>query len=322
MSGCEFETVWRDDDLLEKGSMIGRCIERSGFAHVPNFLTGSELDVLRDAFDSSGSDEKSKVVRWFGRPKLPSSTISKLRRLHEVSLPGTRLATVGAFYFRVNADSECASVDFPWHVDHESWYLYGEHRRYLNIWLAVEKTDPGAANLKVIPHDTLRQADAQIANLVEGHGAIRVASGRITFDAMSRSLDLGFDLDELSVTPQMRPGDALVLRGDVLHRTQDRLGDRTALSLRCVALDHVIDVSHYYPSSRAHITGLLAEVRPYAANAFLFQKEGATRLSIEELFHSAKKLAAQAVNGTTHLEFREFLWNYQTSLRGQLVQTE
>jgi ectoine hydroxylase-related dioxygenase (phytanoyl-CoA dioxygenase family) len=49
------------------------------------------------------------------------------------------------------------------------------------------------------------------------------------------------NLETIKITPKLAPGDLLMLRGDTIHRTQDNLTRRVALSMRCTNGNHVVN---------------------------------------------------------------------------------
>ena len=47
-------------------------------------------------------------------------------------------------------------------------------------------------------------------------------------------LELPINFDDIKYSPNLIAGDMLIIRGDVIHKTNDMLTERVALSLRCV----------------------------------------------------------------------------------------
>lgn len=297
-------------------------IARKGCAVLRSFIDAEELAALRGLLAvGTGGSGRSEAIRWISSPRVPASLARKLRQVERNCFPGTPMISVGAFLFRVAADPALPTVDFPWHVDHESFYLYGQHRNYLNIWIPVEKERACDANLCVVPFDRLAAADPDLCRLVEGRGAIKVDGRRFAFDATGMTRDCGFDLDSIAEAPELRSGDLLVLRGDVLHRTQNQRAARTALSIRCVDASHTIDASHYYPRAPSHAAGLLKAVRSYAGNAFILQRCGQRAMSVASLLAAARELRRLPAQQMTS-EFEAFLRTYVPNLEARAAASD
>jgi hypothetical protein len=144
-----------------------------------------------------------------------------------------------------------------WHVDHFSYYLGGDHVNYLICYLPVKKPDVHSCNLTVIPYDVLKQCDPNTYNLVRRRGALRfrcvepdtkpwfemrfpderIEVGQwFAIDDFypSPGWKLEIDLEKHKVVPQLSVGDLLIMRADVIHRTEDAKTDR--ISIRCDAI--------------------------------------------------------------------------------------
>src|SRR5205814_6232367 len=107
-----------------------------------------------------------------------------------------------------------------------------------NFYIPIIKPVRGKSNLAVVPFDVLGARSPEIAQASRGRGATRFAvkSGRMTVvhdnARGGRHGTLPFLLDDIAVTPELDAGDLLLLRGDVIHRTQDTDTRRVAASLR------------------------------------------------------------------------------------------
>lgn len=144
-----------------------------------------------------------------------------------------------------------------WHVDHFSYYLGGDHANYLICYLPVKKPDVNLCNLALIPYDVLRQFDAKTYDRVQHRGALRFRcvepdtkpwfemrfpDERIEVGQWyaiddfypSPGWKLEIDLERHKVVPQLSVGDLLIMRADVIHRTEDAKTDR--ISIRCDAI--------------------------------------------------------------------------------------
>ena len=61
-----------------------------------------------------------------------------------------------------------------------------------------------------------------------------------------------FEFDDIMECPDLLPGDAILIRGDTFHRTQDADTDRVSLSLRMVRSDRTLTKAKW-ESSKATI---------------------------------------------------------------------
>jgi len=264
-------------------------IREKGFTLIKRVVDHRELSVLHGNFKASSS-RNSEAIRWISGPRIPLSLANKLKSIELGCFPTRQMLSVGAFFFRVSTDTGAATVNFPWHVDHEPFYLYGNQRHYLNFWIPIEKKSGEDSNLCLIPFDRLTEVDPELSNQIIGAGAISVSSKRIHFDALGISRNYEFELESIAEVPHVEVGDILVIRGDVLHRTQNQRIERTAMSIRLVDEAQVISAGHYYPTVPGHARGLLAAVQPYAANAFVFDATGKSTMSIKSLLTAAREL--------------------------------
>ncbi|MBU3633156.1 hypothetical protein [Polynucleobacter sp. AP-Feld-500C-C5] len=144
-----------------------------------------------------------------------------------------------------------------WHLDHFSYYLGGDHTNYLICYLPVQKPDIHSCNLAIIPYDILKKLDSCTFMRVQHRGALRfrcVESDTMAWFQMrfpnelvevgqwyaiddfypSPGWKLDIDIEQHKVVPQLSVGDLLIMRADVIHRTEDAKTDR--ISIRCDAI--------------------------------------------------------------------------------------
>jgi len=153
-------------------------------------------------------------------------------------------------------------VLFPWHQDHEPYYMNELNYNYLNFYIMLQKENPTQSNLALVPFDHL---PANIRQLVERRGGTQYGSGEnikerikalgpfhpsleimdkydfVMRDSMTgRVSPLAVNFETVKVVPNLDVGDLLIMRGDMIHRTADNLCERLALSLRCVKRDESV----------------------------------------------------------------------------------
>jgi hypothetical protein len=151
---------------------------------------------------------------------------------------------------------------FPWHQDHEPYYMNELNYNYLNFYIMLRKDVPEYSNLALVPFDKLSE---NLRLLLERRGGTQFGPGKnirerivslgpydkksfgnmginlmdkydfIMRDSMNGEvLELPINFDDIKYSPNLIAGDMLIIRGDVIHKTNDMLTERLAISLRCV----------------------------------------------------------------------------------------
>ena len=214
-------------------------LETKGFVLVRGFLSPEDLEPLRDDYNRTALDVNGNY-----NSKMPSNEAMAgllpriedvLRQVNartslnvDVHVPDT------ASYFATG--NRAIGNKFPWHQDHESYYLIQNHRDYLNFYMPIIKPDPAKSNLSMIPFDVLKERSPSTYEFVvnKGAGTFRVFKQKwlASNDDTGGVHLITTDLDQLEHTPELLEGDLLLMRGDVIHRTQDEDTVRVSLSWR------------------------------------------------------------------------------------------
>jgi len=142
-----------------------------------------------------------------------------------------------------------------WHLDHGSYYLHRDHTNRLIFYFPIFKETKDKGNLALIPKDALMKIDPFTARKVEGRGALRfrvVEPDTIEWFKrrfQTHNLTVGdwfaiedyydetpgwqlcFDPEKEKIVPDLEVGDCLIMRADVIHKTND--SDINRLSVRC-----------------------------------------------------------------------------------------
>lgn len=136
---------------------------------------------------------------------------------------------------------------YDWHLDNEEYYLYQNAYHHLNFWIPLIKPNASESGMSVVPCDQLGDAKT----LLRARGAARFYPLGKKYTAMEDQefggkhlLKLNFD--ELAETPSLKVGDCFVLRGDVIHRTQEATTERVAYSTRCHYSQGWISREHFW----------------------------------------------------------------------------
>jgi hypothetical protein len=145
-----------------------------------------------------------------------------------------------------------------WHLDHFSYFLYQDHQNFLICYVPVLKPEPGLANVAIVADDVVRRLDPHLHQRIQGRGALRfrcveadtlewfklrfpddaIAIGDWyaidDMDDATPGWKIQIDLEKYKVVPQLQVRDLLIMRADVIHRTNDAGCDR--MSVRCDAI--------------------------------------------------------------------------------------
>ncbi|MEO5901299.1 MAG: hypothetical protein ABIR68_14395 [Ilumatobacteraceae bacterium] len=211
-------------------------LDTQGFVVAQGFLTADDLAVLREDYAAAPLNPnfnyplRTPSPAALGRLQQRIDSVVALVNEHTSSCVDMHAS---ANYF---ATGVATGIDFAWHQDHESWFMVQDHHDYLNFYLPVVKPDVARSNLSVVPFDALRRAAPRAHEMLIDGGASHVQwiGGRcvaVSDDGGAiRVVPGGFDA--LAETPPLEAGDLLLLRGDVVHRTQDTSTARVALSVR------------------------------------------------------------------------------------------
>ena len=221
-----------------------------GFVLIPGFLHVKEIEAFRKDYDKGQFDQ---TVYTLGRAtpetiELISQKINTLLTEFDEIEEFQPSHFGGGTYFSTEK-----GINFGWHQDHESYFVNQTHQHYLNIYIPIKKPELDKTNLCVIPIDRFRERAPESWSALEWGGAstAQIEDGSTTISndhAGGVRATLDFELEELCETPILAAGDALLLRGDIFHRTQDNDTARVALSVRAFNPDIKVAKEHYEQS--------------------------------------------------------------------------
>jgi hypothetical protein len=216
-------------------------LETKGFVVVRGFLDPAEVELLRADHAGQTLEQNDNF-----HAKTPSAEVMArltprfddvLAQINErTGLRADVYVPETSVYFAVGSDE---GVNFPWHQDHESFFMVQNHYDYVNFWLPIVKPDPVKSNICVVPFDVLQREEPKAHDFLVGNGAghFQPVAGRwiASNDERGGMRVMHSDLEQLAVTPHMEVGDLLLMRGDIIHRTQDADTQRVALSWRAAS---------------------------------------------------------------------------------------
>ncbi len=141
-----------------------------------------------------------------------------------------------------------------WHIDHYTYYFHKDHKNYLICYLPILKPSKNYANVALIPYSILKKKDINTFKKIKHRGAVRFRKvekdTKPWFDlrfkkntkignwyALDDYMDdvdgwkLNFNLEKNKFVPKLNLYDLLIMRADVIHKTNDAATDRIAI--RC-----------------------------------------------------------------------------------------
>jgi hypothetical protein len=219
-----------------------------GYTLIRSFLDENEIEMLSCDFNAAPLEVNSN----YSVRRISESALSKLAaklnavndRVRDESGIDVDLANDGVFFATYSEKSTLTSLRpgpqaFPWHQDHENYWLWHDTRNYLNFYMPVVKPVLEKSNLTVVPFDRLELRAPELYRRMLSRGATRVVQSGSKWvikddDKGGKVGTLNFDLAEIEDTPLLAPGDLLLMRGDLIHRTQDSSTKRIAASVRFI----------------------------------------------------------------------------------------
>lgn len=229
-------------------------LESRGFIVVRGFLQRPQVEALISDFQHGARPESYP----FGFKPIGRQAMAAVGKTIDAALKRIRARTnlmtdsVNFLTLSHYVAAWLAQRPYILHQDFDlDFRLTGDHRNYLNFWMPVIKPDPGRTNVAVLPLDTLQRRSPEAFGKVLGGGGQRwVPEGGRTAAYGDRGLILDepveplfwldLDLEELVEIPSVEVGDLLLMRGDVIHRTQDLDTPRVAASIRATATSKVL----------------------------------------------------------------------------------
>lgn len=141
-----------------------------------------------------------------------------------------------------------------WHIDHFTYYFHNDHKNYLICYMPILKSNSKYSNVAMIPYDVLKREDYYTFKKIKNRGAARFRKvekdTKPWFDMRFKKntkigdwyvLDdyndythgwrINFDLESKKEVPKLNLHDLLVMKADLIHKTNDAKINRIAI--RC-----------------------------------------------------------------------------------------
>jgi ectoine hydroxylase-related dioxygenase (phytanoyl-CoA dioxygenase family) len=219
-----------------------RELESAGYIILRNFISDQERKALLEDFASGMRDGNENYPVKAVRPRALERLKEKVGAVaQQVGLATT--ISVNTLY-RGTYFSTRLGIDFDWHQDHESYYLFQNHYHYLNFYISLQTADPRSPNLSLLPFDQIDSRFPRLAEFGKGRGASRLLVRRektaVLDDLEGGLFSVDGCADEISVCPVLDPGDLLLFRGDTYHKTNNQAVERVAVSFRVLDENRLI----------------------------------------------------------------------------------
>jgi ectoine hydroxylase-related dioxygenase (phytanoyl-CoA dioxygenase family) len=262
-------------------------LETKGFIVIPNFFGDSMIANLikhHNSMNNEGSsnqnydvlNSKSQLGPYVS-PVLNS--IAKNTNIKvNVSLP---LST----YFNNH------KFEFGWHQDHEPYYIFQNMYNGVQCWIPIIKPNKTEGGLGLIPNDVLESRCPDLfKNQILGRGAktFKIIPNNTTIminDDIGGEAILPFSLEEIAVYPDLEPGDLVVFRQDVIHKSQPSKSARVAIAVRAFNRDGVITKEHFLSGTNTKREMINKNIKSYTKLIQKFVNEGKDSLSIADIIN-------------------------------------
>ena len=282
---------------------IASALEERGFCVVPDFLSRDEIDFLVEEFDASPDTEPAPRTKHGARHlgDQPVATAAGALRTTAVGrketfqgirprmeafaqgLTGAKAALYQILYLQTPV------TNLPVHQDHEHFFLTESNPTHLNFWIPLVKPSRTEAGLRVIPWDRLREQSPRLFNLCRHSGASLLYplrdGGTLYLSDWSgvHWVDEDFEIEEVMETPEVGPGDLLLLSLNTIHATQTTDDRRLAVSLRTCDPETRIDWHRVAGSSTPAMMSHLAKQNRLSHPAFLHTQENDFAITLGDI---------------------------------------
>jgi hypothetical protein len=269
------------------------ALDTRGFVVVREFLSSGELTALQAAYSRA---QRAEVAAYVALQPERESLFPVLRRVRALlSEVRTAAATSADTVVEQGVFFATEMTKLGWHSDSKSYYTFQSHRDHLSFWLPIIKPSADKSGLSVVPMDALRERAEDIFRLIEGRGAVRCEDGVFHYEAgtFDRQIRCPVDLDEISEAPALAPGDVLVMRSDLLHRTQDADTARVSLALRALPGDQRLTLSQLLSGSAGKHQRMRREPSTFCETLAAFLLYRRSHMTANELLEAQQRLAAK-----------------------------
>jgi hypothetical protein len=262
-------------------------LETAGFCVIKNFFEEHEIKLLQHDYNTTLADSNKNYNISIPSNHALSVIISKLNHIIEQVRENTNIAvdtyTNEAMYTDTNR------INFDWHQDHESFYVLQQSYNYINCYIPVIKPIKDSGGLSLVAMNFLKENHPIFFDKIFNKGAQQVNKEqdgilRVYNAETNETYRYQLDIENIAVSPDIEETDLLLIRGDVIHKTQDTNQHRVALSIRYADGNCLIDKNKLFNMTSKKKKEMITNNRKRYEKIYnTFTKSGSEVLSFGEL---------------------------------------
>lgn len=266
-------------------------LETKGFAVIENFLSDQEIEFLINNY-SNRTNNNNNYNAPLSSPAAGTHIAPKIKNILQLINQQTVLRP--DFLIPTGIFLNTQFINFDWHQDHESFYLWQHHYDSINFYIPLIKPDRNQTGLSVLPMNALLNLIPNSIDYIVGKGAktFKIFDTRtnVIDDVTGTETFWNFNINDLAIHPELSAGDLLMLRGDVIHKTQDSNTKRLAISFRCFNSRAVISKEQLiHDASDKKKKFIKNNPLPYQLRLALFDELNTNTITAEQLFSKIKQ---------------------------------
>ena len=227
-------------------------LETNGFVILNNMVSLQEIDFLKQDYLASKIklefNFSNKINENTGEPVsvLKSTIESILKEINSKTTIKTDWVAPTGVYFNSGRQQ------LNWHQDHEIFYKTQDTFNNLNFWIPIIKPKADQNGMRILSFKTLNEKIPEITEkYIVNKGAQRIKFNDNKTTIFNDDAGTHVTLDEnilaLSEEINILPGDILIFRGDLFHKTSsDSMDNRVAISVRTAYSNGIFSKSKFF----------------------------------------------------------------------------
>lgn len=242
-----------------------------GYVVIESFINEDEITSLLNDFNRVGLPTDNKKGQPYGKINYKQQLLMYKKLLPAIDQIRRQKILDVDFFMPGGGYISTENVSYKWHQDHETFYIFQQNYNNLNFWIPLIKPNPTLSGLSIIPYDLLEKSVPEYVDKIKNHGANVYNTNAETNTTKVINQDEGFEytlpinINSIAVSPILNPGDLLLLRGDMIHKTQDNLTTRLAASFRATSGKAVINKDRLFSLGCGHKKYLMLKNSEYYA---------------------------------------------------------
>jgi ectoine hydroxylase-related dioxygenase (phytanoyl-CoA dioxygenase family) len=270
-------------------------LNMKGFVVVPNVIGQEDIDrvlvdyeKVKQGFQQKGNVNQNYNMLYGGPHRLGSKLAPVVDCINNATgMDIDIIASLGSYF-------DSSILRFDWHQDHEPCFMWQMSNAYVNFWIPLIKPNRSEAGLRIVPFDILREKTSpqfmEQHVLNKGAQSLRSINGVTTIvnADVGTQTTVNVSFDEVCVVPEVAPGDAVIMRGDLIHETQRTHTHRVAISVKALnCRERVVTREKFLTNSRSKMETVAKNKNDYAYHLQKFNVEGVDSFRLRELFPRA-----------------------------------